>query len=459
MSTSQIPARGVVALPGRVLDTAETLFGGIAVSLFAAIQVVVHWVTTFNGWIFFFLVTKPLVDLSWRSEFANVFNQRVNPQALLAILVAILNGIAFLFSRRRPRHSGRVLLFLGFAILSVIITPTAGGVNELVRLICGISFFFTAGLVLADRKKFDRFSIALLALICVPLILSIFQMGGLLPFDYWDEQDGLSVGRATGTYQHPTELVSFLVYAVPLALYRWEDVEKSTLERIFLGLFFFLAILGLGFTFLRAGWVAICAEVVVWYASRKRLRILIPGVVALLVLGFVFSGWLSMFYQPMTEIFSGQADFASGDFLRGRGANWIAFLVSYENGGPIGWLIGRGGSLAQVYVPGLLRYEENEPHNDFIRILHAYGLVGLFLYFSLLVTFFRAGLRSQNSVSRFVRGVGRILICALAGILLLSITTEPMRYPTAVWYLFALASALFTLEARTKLSRMEKLES
>src|SRR5262249_24929264 len=193
--------------------------------------------------------------------------------------------------------------------------------------------------------------------------------------------------------QHPLDIVFLIVYAVPLALYRWEQSEKSSRERLFLTVFFLLAVLGLAFTLHRTGWIAIAAEIVLWFASRKQIKKIFLSTVAVLVLGTLFTGWLSVFFEPVTEIVTGEADFVTGNIVRGRGLIWIAFLASYADGGPLRWVIGRGSSVAQVSFPGIVVYADNEPHNDFLRFLHAYGIAGLLLYIWLLSVFLREGLR------------------------------------------------------------------
>jgi O-antigen ligase len=451
MSDSPRSASQVASIPsfaGRFDDVASTIGGAAVVGTYAATSGLVRWAVNTDRWIIFFLVSKPLFDLTWRWEFFNIFNQRVNPQAIVGVLVTVLNLLVATLGYRKVLHSKRVLLFLGMATVSVIVTPSVGAVNELIRIFSGVSFFFTAGLALREKQKFDRFALGLLVVLCVPLVLSLLQVAGVLSFDYWDWIDGLEMGRASGTYQHPLEVVFFLVYAIPLALYRWENSGKGGVERVFLAIFFLLAFFGLAFTLHRAGWVAICIELGIWYALKKRLRRILLGALAIAVLAMVFSDQLSLIYDP-SDIVPDQTSLETGHFLRGRGANWIVFLVSYANGGPLRWMIGQGGSVAEIGSMSIIAGSENEPHNDFIRILHAYGLVGLFLYLSLLVTFLREGLRSGKSRNPFFRSVGTIVVCSVVGVLFLSMTTEPMRYPTAVWYLFALGSALFWEKGRT----------
>jgi len=436
------PTDDAASFAGRIEGTSAALGGAAAVGTFAALHGLVRWLIKSDAWIFFFLATKPLIDLTWRWEFLQVFNQRVNPQAIVAVLVVVLNCLAAVFGRRKPRYSALVVALLGLATFSVLLSPTSWGMNELIRLFSGASFFFTAGFVLRDKKKFDRFAVILLATVCVPLILSLFQAAGLLPYEYWDWLDGLETGRVSGTYQHPLEMVFFLVYTVPLALYRWEQAEKGSGERIFLAAFFLLGACVLGFTLHRAGWIAIAAELVIWFGSKRQMKKILFGSLALVVLAVLFTGWLSVFFEPVTEIVTGEADFATGNVMRGRGLIWIAFLNSYANGGPLRWVIGRGDSVAQVSLPGIVDYAENEPHNDFLRILHAYGLAGLLLYLGLLFVFLREGLRLRGSGVPFQRRTGGILVSSLAGIVLLSLTTEPMRYPTGIWYLFVFASVV-----------------
>jgi O-antigen ligase len=442
LPNSSYPTGGAPSFAVRLEDTSAAIGGAAAVGTIAAIHGLVRWLVKSDAWIFFFLTSKPIIDLTWRWEFVRVFNQRVNPQAIVAVLVVVLNSLAAVFGRRKPRYSALVMALLGLATFSVLLSPTSWGINELIRLFSGASFFFTAGFVLRDKKKFDRFAMVLLATVCVPLILSLFQAAGVLPYEYWDWLDGLETGRVSGTYQHPLELVFFLVYTVPLALYRWEQAEKGSGERIFLVAFFLLAACVLGFTLHRAGWIAIAAELVIWFGSKRQLKKILFGWLALVVLAVLFTGWLSVFFEPVTEIVTGEADFATGNIMRGRGLIWISFLNSYANGGPVRWIVGRGDSVAQVSLPGIVDYAENEPHNDFLRMLHAYGLAGLLLYLGLLVVFLREGLRLRGSGVPFQNRAGGILVASVAGIVVLSLTTEPMRYPTGIWYLFVLASVV-----------------
>jgi O-antigen ligase len=130
------------------------------------------------------------------------------------------------------------------------------------------------------------------------------------------------------------------------------------------------------------------------------------------------------------------------------------------NGTPIQWIFGKGGSIADVSQNlGIIDFAENEPHNDYIRVLHAYGLVGIFLYLSILAVFFRTSLRLKEFGNQFERGVGNVLLLTLIGFTVLSVTLEPLRYPTGCWYLFALGSIVVTLWSRRSSQRVLQVEA
>jgi O-antigen ligase len=438
--------RGVL---GRSAVVGETSIGLTVLALGGGIALLYDFAMAIGRWVPFVLSYKPLIDLTWRWGLGEVFNQRLNSQAILAVFVTLLNGIVLLFARRKVPHYRLVLLLLGLATVSVILTPTPWGLNELLRLYAGASFFFTAGLLLSNKKRFDRFVQCFLWALTVPVVLSVFQVAGLVPYEYWDWTDAAGwVGRASGTYQHPLDLVFYLVYAIPLALYCLEQSKEKGATRAFPIVFLSLSMLVLVFTILRMGWFAICVQIGLWLVFKKKYRLITLAGVALLALVIAFSSWIEMLYEPVTQAVHGDVDVSSQEFLRGRGVNWYVFLNSYVTGGPIHWLVGRGGSVA-LGDTGLEDRRDivavNEPHNDFIRLLHAYGIVGLLLYIAILWNFFRDSWALRKSGDRFSQDVGNVLFVALTAVLLLSITAEPMRYPTGIWYLFVLGSVAAVL--------------
>jgi O-antigen ligase len=111
--------------------------------------------------------------------------------------------------------------------------------------------------------------------------------------------------------------------------------------------------------------------------------------------------------------------------------------------------MGNGASTIAGYDPEDTDVDSVEPHNDYIRILHAYGIVGLALYLSTLGLLLKRTFRLLRSAEEFPRRLARIMLLALIALLIQSMVMEPMRFPTGVWYLFAISAAVFCVKTGT----------
>ncbi len=455
MSSSTIsipPTDSVPSFAGRLEGTAAAVGGATGVGIFAAINSLVRWVVRSDAWIFFFLITKPLIDLTWRWSFFRFSEQKVNFQTFVGLVVLTLNGIAILNRGTRHQLPRRVLLFLGCATLSVIVSPSSWGFNELLRLFAGTAFFYTAGRFLADPGRFDRFAKAFLIVATVPILLSFLQIAGLLPYDYWDWIATGAVGRVSGTYNHPLGLVFLFMYVFPLALYIANGSQQTPSAKKWAWFLLISASIVLVFTYHRVGYVAIALEVLIWLYLSRGKKPAIAFLVILAVVGVGYGNFFSVLFEPVRQSVEDGSDYSGEHFLRGRGFQWLLYAESYLSGDPIHWVLGLGGSVIEGVDSDDDSYvlSPNEPHNDYIRILHAYGLLGLVLYVSILIQFFRRAIHHLHCPDSFGRSLAQVMLPILAAVLLLSLTTEPMRYPTAVWYLFALGSALFTVQVKSR---------
>ena len=421
----------------------QTALGAVVVAALGLVAAFANWVACSNAWVLFFLAGKPLIDLTWRWSFFRYSAQSVNTQAVVGLLVLALNAIAILKRDALRKLPHRVMILLAFASLSVIFSPSSWALNELLRLLAGTTFFYTAGPLLAQPEKFDRFAKVFLFAMTVPVILSFFQWAGLLPYDYWDWLEGHEVGRASGTYPTPLSMSFFLYYAFPIALSVASGSSQSLWARRGAILFLLLAACALAFGNHRTAYAIVAIQILVWLmlVSSRRVVFAFLGVLTLIIMLSI--NWLRILYTPVEETLSGEVDLSSGDLLRGRGFQWFLFLNSYASSGPFHWVFGNGASVIAGYDPEDTDVDSAEPHNDYIRILHAYGLVGLLLYLSVLSLFLRRTIQLLRSPEEFPRTLARIMLLSLIAIFIQSMMMEPMRYPTGVWYLFAMGSALF----------------
>jgi O-antigen ligase len=434
-------------LPARVSGVAETAFGTATIAAFGAFGAFAEWAGKSDGWILFFLALKPLIDLTWKWSFFQFSEQRVNTQAAVGLIVLGLNAIAIVkraAARKLPR---RVMIFLACASLSVVFSPSSWGFNELMRLLAGTTFFYTAGPYLAEPKQFDRFAKLFLLAMVVPVILSFCQWAGIVPYEYWDWLDGREVGRASGTYPTPLSMSFFLYYAFPIGLAVVSGKGQGLWTKIAAAGFLLLASGALALGNHRTAYIIVAVQILAWLVMTSGRKAIFAFLGLLGICVMLASSWLTLLYAPMGRAFSGEDDLENGNLFRGRGFQWVLFLDSYASSGPFHWLWGNGGSVIAGYDPEDTDVDSVEPHNDYIRILHAYGIVGLLLYLSTLWLMLRRSLQLLHSSNEFHRLLARIMALALIAIAIQSMMMEPMRYPTGVWYLFAIGSALFCVKS------------
>ncbi len=429
----------------RLGSAAAAAFGATVASTFGLVNAFGDWVGNSTSWVFFFLALKPLIDLTWRWSFFQFSEQAVNTQAVVGMAVLALNVIALWKQAAWRRLPRRVMVMLACASLSVVFSPSSWGFNELLRLMAGTTFFYTAGPLLAKPRQFDRFAKVFLCAMTVPVILSYFEWSGILPYEYWDWLEGQSVGRASGTYPTPLSMSFFLYYAFPIALSIAGGKSQKPCARTGAVVFLLLASGALAFGNHRTAYIIVVLQVFVWLAltqGRKAIVVFLAVLALVIVLSF---SWLQTLSAPLSNALSGDADLENGQLFRGRGFQWLLFLNSYVSSGPFHWVMGNGGSIIAGYDPEATDVDSVEPHNDYIRILHAYGIVGLLLYLSTLALFLKRTFRLLRSAEEFPRRLAQIMLLALIAIVIQSMMMEPMRFPTGVWYLFAIGSALFCL--------------
>jgi O-antigen ligase len=446
LSTAIPPNAAVPGVARQVGDAASATCGAAAAGAFGVFDVFADWVARSNSWIFFFLALKPLIDLTWRWSFFQFSEQTVNTQAVVGLVVLGLNAIAVVKRAAWHQLPRRVMILLACASLSVIFSPSSWGFNELVRLLAGTTFFYTAGPYLAEPKQFDRFAKVFLCAMTVPVILSFFQWAGVLPYEYWDWLDGHEVGRASGTYPTPLSMSFFLYYAFPMGLSIAGGKKQTIWVKSAVILFLLLASGALAFGNHRTAYVIVALQIFTWLVMTRGRKMLLAFLAALVLVVVLAFSWLSTMYAPVGQALSGEDDFANGNLFRGRGFQWVLFLNSYASSSPFHWVFGNGGSIIAGYDPGDTDVDSVEPHNDYIRILHAYGIVGLLSYLSVLSLLLRRSIQLLNSSDEFQRTLARIMLLALLAVLIQSVMMEPMRYPTGVWYLFAMGSALFCVK-------------
>jgi hypothetical protein len=415
---------------------ADPLAAVIAGAVVALPFLVFHVLVAVRPWLFLFLITKPAVDLAWRWKFFEVGAYPVNLQAIIGVLVI---GVVILAAMGRSKG---ILLYppiimLGvLAGISVLMTPTVAGINELLRLYAGLGFGIAGPIILRDRCDIERLGQWILLSVSIPVVLSYFQLIGLLPYEYFDWTEAGELSRVSGTYQHPLGLIFFLIIAIPLALFVIHSRRTTKWRRVMCYVFLGAALGILPFTYHRAGMVVITAQIFFWFVLTGQRRKAVMVVAAAGVAALLLVDWVSVLFGNI-GVESGRV---TSDSLRGRGVNWLVFIYAYIHGNPLQWIFGFGQSLAAGEVPGFGQWSSDEPHTDYLRMLYAYGITGLVLYLAILGGIVRRAIRLYRSCDEEYRLFGALGLVVVFAIIALTFTCEPIRYPTPAWYFFTIAA-------------------
>jgi O-antigen ligase len=293
-----------------------------------------------------------------------------------------------------------------------------------------ISVIFVARVGLTSTKRVRAFLRLFLASTSVSVLLTLLQGVGALGYQRVEWQAGSTVGRGSGLYEHPLNLVLFLIMAIPAALYL-ASVERGVAKRaLYLG-FVGASMYALLLSTHRAGLLAGVLVLLAWVLCLRR-----PTMTIAVSAGVVLSALL--LWDQLTALFA--AGLAGTTFLRGRGPIWTAFTESWLNAGPVQWLVGSAFPRVVSDTPLLGALVSEEPHNDFLRMLVTYGIVGLLCYLTLIALFIAAAWRAVRHGAGDLPVLGRVVGLAMLAVLLLSLTAEPSRYPSGTWALFAVGA-------------------
>lgn len=176
--------------------------------------------------------------------------------------------------------------------------------------------------------------------------------------------------------------------------------------------------------------------------------------------------WVINSVEPLRErFFAGDVSMSFGGVginSTGRTAMWGAALDSWrEDFGTM--LLGQGAGSVTEVIP-LAVPSESHPHNDYLRILHDFGLIGLVFWVLFIVTLFIPAGLAWWRASSVDRDVAPFHLSAVLAIMALSMT---MFTDNAVIYYFAMVpvaaaigcSQYLRLSASEKYSDADRRES
>lgn len=344
-----------------------------------------------------------------------------------------------------PRELAAVLFPLAFFVMYAVFSLAWGGVNTPAIQNLAVSIGFLGFMLLTARECERSPKFAANAMRAIDVAAVVAGVCYLLTFIAFGQGADAQIGGRPLFMARGFAL--FAIVAVARQLARWHAGERAGLWIAgFLVLMVFLS-------HSRLAMVVTLALFPLSFLLRGDRR----GVLAAVMMGLagvVVLGGVLMVSETMQERFFGRdASLSVGGVSingEGRAAMW-GFLVDHlQRWG--GWKFGHGAGAASViiekYFPGL-----GHPHNDFLRFIYDYGLVGLAGWLAFLGTVSWMLWRA----SRWAWSAGHADFALFASPLLaLTGITVSMFTDNSVSYIYVMAPMAVMLGCA--LSRMRMLE-
>ncbi len=369
------------------------------------------------------ITAAALVDLPARFRLNSI-----SGLAVVTILFTMLSAALCVVTPRLPRSVLHALIpfgaFLLWAALSSIRhTPTKLGAQNL-TVITGF-----ACLVLVSAR-----TIWYAPELSQKLINSLRQSIAIAAILFLVGQIGVRLGAVTPIAVGPRPFPLFSLVPLAWHLASWKSGRHRSL-------WVALAILLLILTALArtAFVVGIGIFVLAQVKPNKRLGWLKPAIWGVVALGLLVS--LIVTYEPLrSRFFEYDASWSIGGVainVMGRGKMWGATWASLSESPWFGKGPGSSADVVSLAVPSM-----THPHNDYLRVLHDYGIIGLGLWLIAILHMLWLVWRSWGrSVVRrnSAAPVHQAAFLALVAALLTMITDNTLAY---VFVMFPLAISL-----------------
>lgn len=383
------------------------------------------------------------------------------------LIVAIL--IQWMRSRETQKGWGRAaLLVLAYGL--VVFTSLLYAVNYSTAANAASDFakngVITVLLVIIIQNR-STFRGAMWVLVIAGIItgsISVFQYltktfanayGGLGQAEILNIVTGVDDYRISGPIGDPNFYAQILVVIVPLA-FQFMLSEKKLILRALAA--WSLAVCGLSiiFTFSRGGAVAL-GVVLICLLIYRRLRPLELILIALLIIAM--AAFLPEQYNArlnaMTQIVTGQTDVREEASLRGRLSELSVAWKMFSQHPLIGVGVGNYPQYYQSYSRQIgldPRTENREPHNLFLEVAAETGIIGLFVFFMVLIFSFQAIHQAWLTFKKL--GITQYAdLVAVFGIAFVGYLTAALfihgAYPRYLWLLVGLALSLPQVAKKT----------
>ncbi|MGC9000839.1 hypothetical protein [Caldisericum sp.] len=385
--------------------------------------------------IILFLIIAPLVDYSYSLKFI-LGSFEISPNRIFKFLPLIILVYSLPLIRQKLFLWKWLFLLFGLSTLGWInglISFPYDATDSYIRFLSSFVFVILAGKILDKQDLLTIFKFLFLITL-IPIMLSYLQFSGIIPYTDFDTIGGLQIGRVSGGYEKQVAMVSYLIGGFSFALFQFFNV--NALSKKFIFLFYIILVFGVIILSTHRASLLVFIIIFFYFIFKYWKRNTVNFLVSCLLIAFVVFAILNNFDKlKLLYATSLSLEIGSGSLLRGRTGFWLDYINNLFYSGVYYVFIGKGHSVLDVYSGQYLPLMFNEPHSDLIRILHLYGIIGLFVFLFIIFTMIKISLifrKYANTIpDRFIGDMGIVIGISL---FLYSITIEPTRYPSFWWY-------------------------
>lgn len=277
--------------------------------------------------------------------------------------------------------------------------------------------------------------------ICVPLYFSYQQYQGTYPYFEFDTIDGESVGRISGGYNKPMNLICFLFPFFLAGLYFIQ--HKKFLGYLMVCLICsFLWIIGH-----RTSFIAFLIVLVASFFPTSSNKLI-----------YAYYKYFLNFFVGLVffvALFIIEKNFGLMDGLRGRIAMWLGHAENFFNSNLINIIFGKQEILLDhdKYSPHLVTRligSLEEAHNNTLRTIIYFGIAGYLLYCTLFRWLMMKTYHSTTDTrTRFLK------FSCFIFLLLFGITNEPVYYSSLLWATMLGILPIFNKEKATLIPNLK----
>ncbi len=358
----------------------------------------------------FTTAVMPLTTLFWDVNFFWVkANWAPYPIFLFAVVFTLL------FRKKVPREFA-LLIFssISYMMLALLVGGEVESILRFSLAIMPLTFYFLFDDITDSSHRYFWWIYG--ALLLIPLYNSYLQYSGKMPFSEFDYVNDEIVGRISGGYLKPMNLIAFMLPVYLLGFYLWK-----VKGRLVIGLFMVVAILvGINVIGHRTSLIGFLAIFVSSFFMKVTRRLI-----------YAYYRYFLNFFIPILAFISFRIMLSTvglWDKLRGRVPVWQLHAWQFFDQGPFKIIFGsQKVMIGEDYRDKSVVLIE-EAHNNSFRTLLVFGLAGFFLY-CLFMRKIVMHIKKSNYSLRFEF----VLLSCFTYFIFYTVTNEPLYYGSVLW--------------------------